>query len=178
MNCVSKGAVKSISVSKYTEHNCAELLAFIGRLSPQKRDSVGAFANFFFPKTEKETFKEGLLWDDSDIKKYPITISFLDIPDDIKIVNDDILNEVIACSTCNKGYKFTKHELELSKKLNVPLSRQCPFCRIGDKLNKWVSQMKQIDRVCDKCGIPFKTHYKREEAEKVLCKKCYNQEVY
>ena len=49
---------------------------------------------------------------------------------------------------------------------------------IGDKINKWVSQMKQIDRICEKCGIDFKTHLTKEEAEKVLCKKCYQQEVY
>lgn len=137
-----------------------------------------SFANFFFPKPKKEIIEGGLEWYESDDKKYPITMSFSDLPDNIKNTTDKITKEIIACSTCKKGYKITKQELDFSKRLNVPLSRQCPFCRIGDKVNKWVSQMKQIKRTCDSCGINFKTHLGKEEAERVLCKKCYQQEVY
>ncbi|MFA6353858.1 MAG: hypothetical protein WCW93_02915 [Candidatus Paceibacterota bacterium] len=137
-----------------------------------------SFANFFFPKTKKEATEIGLQWQESNNKKHPITISFADLPDSIKDTNDRITKEIIGCSTCEKGYKITKQELDLSKKMNVPLSRQCPFCRIGEKVNKWVSQMRQISRICYKCGVNFKTHYKKEEAEKVLCKECYLQEVY
>jgi hypothetical protein len=137
-----------------------------------------SFANFFFPKTKEEIIKDGLQWYESEIKKYPITISFLNLPDNIRNTTDTIIEEIIACSSCQKGYKVTKQELDLSKRMNVPLSRQCPFCRIGDKVNKWVFQMKQVNRICDKCGINFKTHYKKEEVQRVLCKKCYQQEVY
>jgi hypothetical protein len=137
-----------------------------------------SFANLFFPKTKEGATEDGLEWSEPEVKKYPITMSFSDLPDNIKDTTDKITEEVIACSTCRKGYKVIKQELDLSKRLNVPLSRQCPFCRIGDKVNKWVSQMKQLSRICNKCRVSFKTHYKKEEAKKVLCKKCYQQEVY
>ena len=137
-----------------------------------------SFANLFFPKTKKEVQKDGLVWYEANIKEYPITLLASKLPDNIKDTPDKILQEIIGCSTCPRGYKIIKLELDLSKKLNVPLSRQCPFCRISDKVNIWFSQMKQVDRICDKCGIDFKTHYKEKEAQKVLCKSCYNQEVY
>src|SRR3989344_1135048 len=136
------------------------------------------FANFLFPKTEEECKKDGLQWYQSDVKEYPITILASDIPDNIKNTTDEITKKIVGCSTCPKGYKIIKPELDLSRRLNVPLSRQCPFCRIGDKVKKWVSQMKQVDRICDKCGITFKTHYSKEEALKIFCQPCYRQEVY
>ena len=50
--------------------------------------------------------------------------------------------------------------------------------RIEEKVKRWASQMKQINRICDKCGIEFKTHYSKEEAPKIYCKNCYKKEVY
>ena len=69
-------------------------------------------------------------------------------------------------------------ELRFLRKMNLPLPRTCPFCRINEKLNLWVDNMKLKDRICDACGIEFRTHYGKERAPKIFCKKCYQQEVY
>ena len=132
-----------------------------------------SFANFFFPKTKEEVTETGFQWYEPEIKQYPITISFGDLPDNIKDATEEITKEVVSCSTCERGYRITKQELDLSQKMNVPLPRQCPFCRIGNKIHKWVSQMKQVDRICDQCGVEFKTHYTKDQASKIFCKKCY-----
>jgi len=137
-----------------------------------------SFANLFFPKTKEQILKEGLSWHEFNTKEYPITILSNNLPDNIKDVDDNILKEIVGCSSCSRGYKITKLELDLSKKMNVPLSRTCPFCRINKKIKLWIGQMKQIDRICDKCGLDFKTHYTIEEAPKIFCRKCYQQEVY
>ena len=137
-----------------------------------------SFANFFFPKTKEEVNKDGLRWYETDAKEYPITMPASHLPDNIKDMTDEILKDVIKCSTCSRGYKIVKQEFDLAKKLNVPLSRQCPFCRIEEKVKKWVSQMKQVDRACDNCGTTFKTHYIKEEAPKIFCQQCYQAEVY
>jgi len=137
-----------------------------------------SFANFIFSKTKNEVEDSKLRWHDHFFEKYPITIDYLEIPDSIKDTSDKILKEVIKCSTCPRGYKIVKQELDLVKKLKVPLSRQCPFCRIEEKVKRWASQMKQIKRVCDKCGVSFKTHYNIEEAPRIYCKECYKKEVY
>ena len=136
-----------------------------------------SFANFFFPKTKEEATAEGLTWHDANVKEYNSTMKSSELPDNIKDTKDEIIKEIITCANCPKSYKITKQELDLSRKLNVPLSRVCPFCSIKDKVNKWVAQMKQVDRTCDTCGITFKTHYTKDEAPGVLCKKCYQQEV-
>ncbi|MBU0612303.1 hypothetical protein KKB58_02700 [Patescibacteria group bacterium] len=137
-----------------------------------------SYANFLFSKTKNEVEDYKLRWHDHFFEKYPITINYTDLPDNIKDTSNEILKEVIQCSTCPRGYKIVSQEIDLVKKLNVPLSRQCPFCRIEEKVKTWVSQMKEIDRVCDKCGIYFKTHYTEDEAPKIFCKDCYKKEVY
>jgi hypothetical protein len=137
-----------------------------------------SFANFLFPKIKEEVQSLKLRWHDYYFNKYPITIDFSEIPDNIKNTNEEILNEIIKCSNCPRGYKIVKQELDLAKKLNVPLSRQCPFCRIEERVKRWAEQMKQVNRICDKCEIEFRTHYSKEEASKIYCKKCYQKEVY
>jgi len=137
-----------------------------------------SFANFFFPKTKDESLVEGLKWYEEDPKEYPITMPASNLSDNIKDTTNEILKEVIGCSLCPKGYKITEQELDLSRRLNVPLARACPFCRIDEKIKKWVKQMRQLQRECDKCGSIFKTHYDKSQAPKIFCKKCYQQEVY
>ena len=137
-----------------------------------------SFANLFFPKTKEQALSEGLFWHDFSLKKHPITISSKDLPDNIKDTSDNILKEVIACSSCDSGYRVTKFELRLSYKMNVPLPRTCPFCRINEKIKIWLGQMKQIDRVCDQCDTKFKTHHAKEEAPRIFCKGCYQREIY
>jgi hypothetical protein len=160
---------KKKNVYKYGEF-------FPMELSPHAYNN--SYANFLFPKTKNEVEDYKLRWYDHFFKKYPITIDFSKILDNIKDTTDEILKEVIQCSSCPRGYRIVGQELDLAKKLNVPLSRQCPFCRIEEKVKIWVSQMKEIDRVCDKCEITFKTHYTKEEAPKIFCKDCYKREVY
>ncbi|MEA3399556.1 MAG: hypothetical protein U9R00_03565 [Patescibacteria group bacterium] len=137
-----------------------------------------SFANLFFPKTKEQTEEEGLFWNNSEIRKHSITIKAKNLPDNIKDATEEILKEVIECSVCSRGYKITKQELDLTKKLNVPLSRKCPFCRVGEKVNEWVSQMKQIRRSCSKCGEEFLTHFSKNKAPVIYCKTCYKKEVY
>jgi len=63
------------------------------------------------------------------------------------------------------------------RNMNFPLPRKCPFCRIQEKFNRWVKQLRLYKRTCSKCGAEFQTHYPEEEVKDILCKSCYNQEV-
>ena len=135
-------------------------------------------ANLFFPKSRDSAIKEGLIWAEPDSKEYSITLNNENIPDHIKDVNEDIIKEIIQCNTCVRGFRVIHQEFQFLKQHNLPLPRQCPFCRIESKVKRWVWQMTLNDRICDKCGITFKTHYTKEQAPKIYCKKCYQQEVY
>ena len=134
-------------------------------------------AYLFFPKTEEQALKGGLRWLKPDVKEYTITMKQANIPDHIKDVNDDILQEVIQCSACVRGFKIIHQELQFLRQHNLPLPRQCPFCRVEAKVKRWVWQMTLGDRTCDNCGKTFRTHYRHQDAEHVFCKECYMDKI-
>jgi len=134
------------------------------------------FANGFFPMSKSKVFDKGLKWYEPEVKEYSITIQNVDILDNIVDVDDRILKEVIQCSNCIRGYKIIEQELQFLRQHNLPLPRACPFCRTWEKVYDWIEDMKLHDRICDKCGIEFKTHYDKDRAPKIFCKECYKAE--
>jgi hypothetical protein len=144
-------------------------------LSPH--DYNDSFAHVFSPLKKKEAERKGLTWMDSKDLEHDITIKSSDLPDHVKDAPKNILDEVISCSSCPRGYKIIPWELQFLKQYNFPLPRQCPFCRIGAKISFWVQRMTLRDRVCDNCSKDFRLPYTKEQAPKVYCKDCYFEEV-
>lgn len=134
-------------------------------------------AQRFFPFTKEEALAQGYKWGDDKKRTYPITKKASDLPDHIKDAPDSILQEVIECAVCRKGFRVISMELKFLRTRNLPLPRQCPFCRIDEKFNQWVKNLRVIPRVCDKCGASFTTNYTKDEAPVIYCKNCYNNEV-
>jgi Zn ribbon nucleic-acid-binding protein len=134
------------------------------------------FANLFNQKTNEDIESIGGYYLQENKNEYKITKNTSEIEDNIKDVNDEILNEVIGCEKCGRGYKVIEMELRFLKKMNLPIPHECPFCRINEKLNLWVDNMHLKDRVCDKCGKDFKTHFGKERAPIIYCKECYKTE--
>lgn len=134
------------------------------------------FASRFFTMSKNEIIQRGLKWYEPEEKEYSITIKNKDILDNINDVDQGILNEVLSCAKCPRGFKVIPQELQFLKQHNLPLPRECPFCRIWEKVDVWVENMKLHDRVCDKCQIDFKTHYSKVRAPVIYCKDCYKSE--
>ncbi len=149
---------------------------FLISMSPHAYNDTLAY--LFFPKKKEEVIKEGLFWLGQDPKEYAVTLDYKDIPDNIKDINENITKEIIRCNSCMRAFRIIHQEFQFLKQHNLPISRQCPFCRIENKVKRWVWQMTLEDRVCDKCGIFFMTHYSEKEAPRIFCKDCYNKEVY
>lgn len=106
-----------------------------------------------------------------------------DLPDHIKDVSDDILNQVIACEhggSCNHqcmgAFKIIASELEFYRKMNLALPRLCSNCRHYARLAQR-TPFKLWDRQCTKCGKDIKTSYAPDRPEIVYCEGCYNSEV-
>ncbi len=135
-----------------------------------------SFAHEFFPLSKNQVLEKGLKWQDIENKEYLITMQNKDIPDNIKDTDENILKEVIQCNSCVRGFRVIPMELQFLQQHNLPLPRQCPFCRIGEKIDKWVLNMKLHDRVCDNCGKHFKTCYDKERAPNIFCMDCYRKE--
>jgi hypothetical protein len=136
-----------------------------------------AIVQSFFPLTKETAVERGFAWRDIARKEYAITLKAADLPDHIKDAPDSILNEVIGCDSCGRGFRMIPFELDFLRAKRLPLPRSCPFCRITAKFDIWVKGFRQNDRTCSTCGAQFKTRYTPEEAPVILCKQCYLAEV-
>jgi len=129
----------------------------------------------FFPKTKEEALKEGYDWSDKIDSVYQITIKTDSLLDTIKNVNENILNEVIECENCKRGYKIAKGELSLLHKINLPLPHECPKCRENKRFSRQNSP-KLYKRICAKCEKEINTAFSPDRPEIVYCVKCYQAE--
>jgi hypothetical protein len=152
-------------------------------LSPFSYNESLAFNDF--PLTKEQALAEGYTWKDSEEKDYKITIKPEKIPDNIKDVTDEILNETIECAhkgecscRCTTAFRITKQELSFYRAHNIPIPRLCHNCRHVKRI-KNKSSLKLWHRKCMKpgCNNEFETSYAPERPEIVYCESCYNQEV-
>ncbi len=131
----------------------------------------------FFPLTRQEAAAKGYPWEDAKTGKYEKeTISQDDIPDNIKDVDDNITEQILSCLKCKKNYRLSKRELNLYRRLNIPVPEKCPECRYQERL--FFRAARHLwDRKCAKCGTGIKTIYAPERPEIVYCEQCYKREV-
>ena len=132
-------------------------------------------AQLFFPKTKEEVIEKGFIWHEKKDNEYSITKKAEDLPDTINETNDSILNEIISCSKCGKAYKFIGEEINLMRKLSIPLPQECYNCRQQSRFAR-TNIPKLYDRNCMKCDKDINTPYSPDRPEIVYCEKCYQQE--
>ncbi len=136
-----------------------------------------SFVEYFFPLSKGEINGRGYKWHDLPKSEYRSTLSATDLPDRIKDVKDEILNEVIGCSKCGRGFKVIPMELSFLRHMNLPLPRECPFCRVDEKFKLWLGNMAEHPRACSNCGIQFVLRYTEKEVPVAYCNKCYQSIV-
>ncbi len=129
----------------------------------------------FFPKTKEQALIEGYYWGETENLGYPISIKSSSLPDTIKETSELILNETIGCSVCNRAYKITKGEIDLLRKMNLPLPHECPKCRENKRFSR-LNLPKLYKRICAKCKKEINTAFSPDHPEIVYCVKCYQQE--
>jgi len=133
-------------------------------------------AQLWYPKTKEEVLKNGWQWEED----LPGTIgqeTLKEIPDDINDVDENIINEVLACNNCKKNYKIIEQELNFYKEQLLPIPRKCFMCRRIARMD--LRNRRDIyDRECNNCSTPIKTTYSPNRPEVVYCEKCYLKEVY
>jgi len=173
-------------VYKYGEFFPAELSTFCYN-ETQAQD--------YFPISKEYAIKMGYRWRDRKISEYQTTITAKDLPNNLDDVQDSITKEIIECENkekssnyCRGAYKITLDELNLYRRLGVPLPRLCFLCRHENRL-KMRNPMKLWHRSCmcdkenhfhgaEKCEVEFETSYAPDRPEIIYCEKCYQQEVY
>jgi len=142
-----------------------------------------SIAQEYFPLTKERAIEKGYLWKDIENRNYQITLQYENIPDSIKEVKDEILDQMIACKhkgtcleQCTEAFKITPNELAFYRKMSLPLPRLCPNCRHYARL-KLRNPMKLWHRQCmnASCANEFETTYSPERQEIVYCEQCYQQ---
>ena len=150
-------------------------------------------AQDYFPKNIESASDLGLRWHEKHLNEYSPTISHLDLQDRLSEVDDSIVKEIIQCEhegkcddRCAKVFRITPDELQLYRRLGVPLPRLCFGCRHEERL-RTRNPMKLWHRQCmcdstnhghdNKCSNEFETAFSPDRSEKIYCEKCYQKEV-
>jgi hypothetical protein len=167
---------KNGAVYKYGEF-------FPSELSPFAYNET--IAQEMFPRDKNEILRDGYVYRAQSEKESKATMNYFDLPDHIRDVSDDILNEIITCpndgnekTQCTKRYRILSEELKFLRKANIALPRYCPNCRHFQRLDKR-NPMRLWHRACMKkdCYNEFETTYAPDRPEIVYCESCYQQEV-
>lgn len=129
----------------------------------------------FFPKTKEEVAISAYSWNDIENPSVRCTIQAETLPESIKETPDSIIEEIIECPSCKRGYKIIKGELELLRKIDVPLPHECPKCRENKRFAR-ENKPGMYHRNCAKCKKEIYTPYAPDRPEIVYCVKCYQEE--
>lgn len=163
-------------VYKYGEFFPAEMAPF------PYQDSM---ASDFFPLSAEEAGRQGFVVSSTEKPKYQVTMLAEDLPNNIKDVGDDILNQVIGCAhagqcneSCTAAFKIIPQELEFYKQMKVPLPRFCSNCRHYQRFQDR-KVLKLWHRKCmhDGCNNEFDTTFAPDSPFIIYCENCYNKEV-
>ncbi len=148
---------------------------FPSELSPWGYNETLAFHRA--PLTREHAAAQGFLWRAEQKPNHKIDRNAADLPDHIRDATDDILQETIGCEKCKKGFRIIPRELAFLRQKSFPLPRQCPFCRISEKLDMWMRELKSVRTHCTRCRkeIEIASLYASERV--LLCKECYQNEV-
>ena len=130
---------------------------------------------YFFPKTEEQALAEGYSWSDREDIVYKTSKLANSLPEKIADTNEDILNEIIGCENCRNGYRIVQGELNLLRKMNLPIPHECPKCRENKRFTR-MTKPKLYNRNCMKCKADIYTPYAPDRPEIVYCVKCYQAE--
>jgi hypothetical protein len=143
-------------------------------------------AQDYFPITKEKALAMGYRWRERKTNEYQVTLLTQKVPDSLDEVSDNIIKEIIECAhkgqcedRCSGAFRITREELNLYKRIGVPLPKLCFFCRHEERL-RMRNPMKLWHRKCMKegCDNEFETSYAPDRPEIVYCEECYKREVY
>ncbi len=147
-----------------------------GNLSPfPYNHSVGAD---FYPLTKDEAIKSGFQWSDFTPPP-PKSQNVLDVsslPSDGAALEDSLLDTAIRCARSGKLFKITKAELSFYRENQIPPPLFHPEER--QKLRLMARNPRHLwDRACASCSRKIISTYAPQRPERVLCERCYENEI-
>ena len=178
---------KKYSESEYSElvHKIVECMRTDGEWGDFFPPEISAFgynetvAQDYYPLPREEVLKRG--WKGRDQVDEPLNVTRVieasQLPDSIDDIPDDILNWAIRCEKTRKPFRLQKAELELYRRLRVPVPRW--HFEVRHAARRALRNPRKLwKRNCANCQKPITTSYSPERPEKVVCESCYLKEVY
>ncbi len=135
----------------------------------------------YFPMTKEEASIQGFGWRElteelagsSGMK----TLSASSLPDNIEDAGDDILSAAIVTEASGRPFRIQKSELELYRRMHLPLPRLHPDERY--RRRKTQRNPRSLwKRKCAKCAKEIESTYAPDRLETVYCEGCYLKEMY
>ncbi len=136
-------------------------------------------AQELFPLKREEALARGFKWSDHQAPKprSEKVIAASQIPESIDQIPDNILNWAIECEASGELFKITALELEMYRKMKLPIPRKSPNVRHRNRMVQRNS-INLLKRSCFKCGGEIQTTHSPNVAEVVYCEGCYLEAVY
>ena len=146
------------------------------------------FGQDFYPLSKADATAQGFRWQDNTPNVAgKETLTADQIPDSIAEVKDDVVKEILCCTSCGRNYKIIQQELDFYRQQRLPLPRKCFICRHTARL-RLRNPMKLYQRQCmcdrdhpahtgQRCPTTFETTYDDTRREIIFCKPCYNLEI-
>ncbi|MDC0357434.1 hypothetical protein OAO01_01335 [Oligoflexia bacterium] len=97
------------------------------------------------------------------------------VPDSINDVTDDLVQATLICEETGKPYKIETSELNLLRKIGVPVPHVCPDARQKNRL-KLHSPWELWTRKCAKTGVELRTTFAPDRPERVYAVEAYLKE--
>jgi len=130
-------------------------------------------AQDYYPLDADRARTLGVRWAEEQIG----TSKPVSIPDSIRDVSDDVLQQTLICAVTKKPYKLTAQELAFYKRQGIPVPAECFFARHARRFSRRTPRNLWL-RHCAKCAKAIETSYAPDRPEKVYCEECYLKEVY
>lgn len=136
-------------------------------------------AQVYMPLTREQALAQGFRWKDYMPGTFgKETIKIEDLPDSIKDVGDDILDEVLVCESSGRNYNIVEQELEFYRRFNIPLPRLHPNERYINRI-KIRPDRALYDCACAVSGVPLKTGYPpNRRPQNIVSEEVYKKEIY
>lgn len=133
----------------------------------------------FFPLSQAEAATNGFRWSSYE-PPAPTTsgeIRAQDIPDDVRDVDDSILQASIRCERTGRPFRLTKRELEFYRQQKIALPRLHFDERHTDRL-AFRNPPKLFKRKCAVSGVEIVTSFAPERPEIVVSNDVYLKRLY
>lgn len=130
-------------------------------------------AQLYFPLSKEDALAKGFSWKDIVEDAHETTSN---VPDDIHLVNDAVLEMTFSCTQTGKKFRITKQELDFYRRQTIPLPTIAPLVRVANTNTSFFHTNELHQANCAHCQTPFETVYDPQK-QIVLCENCYQQQL-